>query len=52
MQKQRRSSQETIVMTNLESRGTILLTKVYTVKVMFFSSSHGCESWTIKKAEH
>ena len=40
MQKQRRSSQETIALTNLDSvlksRGTILLTKVCTVKIMFF----------------
>ena len=44
-------------MTNLESilkiRDTTLLTKVCIVKVMVFPVvMHGCESWTIKKAEH
>ena len=44
-------------MTNLESilkiRHTTLLTKVCIVKVMVFPVvMHGCESWTIKKAEH
>ena len=42
-------------MTNLGSmlkrRDIILLTKVYIIKAMVFSSSHVCESWTIKKAE-
>ena len=45
------------VMTNLDSilksRDITLLTKVHTVKVMVFPVViYGCESWTIKKAEH
>ena len=37
----------------LKSRDITLPTKVHLVKVMFFSVvMHGCESWTIKKAEH
>ena len=45
------------VMTNLEnilkSRGITLLTKVCLVKAMFFPVvMYGCESWTVKKAEH
>ena len=44
-------------MTNLDcilkSRDIILPTKVCLVKVMFFPVvMYGCESWTIKKAEH
>ena len=44
-------------MTNLDSlmkiRDIILLTKVYIVKAMVFPVvMYGCESWTIKKAEH
>ena len=44
-------------MTNLEnilkSRGITLLTKVHLVKAMVFSVvMYGCESWTIRKAEH
>ena len=44
-------------MTNLDSilksRDITLLTKVHTVKAMVFSVvTYGCESWTIKKAEH
>ena len=43
------------VITNLDSilksRDITLPTKVHLVKAGF-SSSHGCESWTIKKAEH
>ena len=44
-------------MTNLESilksRYIILPTKVHLVKAMFFAVvTYGCESWTIKKAEH
>ena len=44
-------------MTNLESilksRGITLPTKVHLVKVMVFSVvMYGCETWTIKKAEH
>ena len=43
-------------MTNLDSilksRDITLPTKVYLVKVMFFSVvMYGCESWTINKAE-
>ena len=45
------------VMTNLDSilknRDITLPTKVHLVKAMFFSVvMYGCESWTIKKAEH
>ena len=44
-------------MTNLEnilkSRGITLLTKVHLVKAMVFPVVlYGCESWTVKKAEH
>ena len=45
------------VMTNLDSifksRDIILPTKVHVVKAMVFPVvMYGCESWTIKKAEH
>ena len=45
------------VMTNLDSilksRSITLPTKVHLVKAMFFPViMYGCESWTIKKAEH
>jgi len=45
------------VMTNLasilKSRDIILPTKVHLVKAVVFPVvMHGCESWTIKKAEH
>ena len=45
------------VMTNLDSilksRDITLLTKVYITKAMVFPVvMYGCESWTIKKAEH
>ena len=37
----------------LKSRDITLLTKVHLVKAMVFSVvMFGCESWTIKKAEH
>ena len=44
-------------MTNLnskfKSKDIILLTKVYLVKAMaFLVGMNGCESWTVKKAEH
>ena len=44
-------------MTNLDSilksRDNTLLTKVHLVKAMVFPVvMYGCESWTIKKAEH
>ena len=44
-------------MTNLDSivksRDIILPTKVHLVKAMVFPVvMYGCESWTIKKAEH
>ena len=44
-------------MTNLDSilktRDLILLMKVHLVKALVFPVViHGCESWTIKKAEH
>ena len=45
------------VMTNLDSifksRGITLPTKVHLVKAMVFPVVvYGCESWTVKKAEH
>ena len=44
------------VMTNLDSilksRDITLSTKVHLVKAMVFPVMYGCESWTIKKAEH
>ena len=45
------------VMTNLDSifksRDITLRTKVHLVKAMFFPVvMYGCESWTVKKAEH
>ena len=45
------------VMTNLDSilksRDTALLTKVHLLKAMVFPVvMYGCESWTVKKAEH
>ena len=45
------------VMTNLESilksRAITLSTEVYLVKAMAFPVvMYGCESWTVKKAEH
>ena len=37
----------------VKSREVTLLTKVYIVKAMVFPVvMYGCESWTIKKAEH
>ena len=37
----------------LKSRGITLPTKVHLVKAMIFPIvMYGCESWTIKKAEH
>ena len=37
----------------LKSRAITLPTKVHLVKVLVFPVvMHGCESWTIKKAEH
>ena len=37
----------------LKSRDITLLTKVHLVKAMvFLLIMYGCESWTIKKAEH
>ena len=44
-------------MTNLDSllksRGITFLTKVHIVKALVFPLvMYGCESWTIKKAEH
>ena len=36
-----------------KSRDTTLPTKVHLVKAMFFPEiMYGCDSWTIKKAEH
>ena len=53
----RRLVLESKVMTNLDSilksRDITLPTKVHLVKAMVFPVvMHGCESWTIKKAEH
>ena len=53
----RRLLLERKVMTNLDSilksRDITLPTKVHLVKAMFFPVvMYGCESWTIKKAEH
>ena len=44
-------------MTNLDSilksRDVTLLTKIHLVKAMVFPVvMYGCESWTVKKAEH
>ena len=37
----------------LKSGDITLLTKVHTVKAMFFPAvMYGCDSWTIKKVEH
>ena len=37
----------------LKSRDITLLIKVHLVKAMVFPVvMHGCESWTLKKAEH
>ena len=37
----------------LKSRGIALPTKVHLVKAMvFLVVMYGCESWTVKKAEH
>ena len=37
----------------LKNRDIILQTKVHIVKAMVFPvAMYGCESWTIKKAEH
>ena len=41
------------VMTIFKSRGIALPTKVCLVKAMVFPVvMYGCESWTVKKAEH
>ena len=53
----RRLLLERKAMTNLESilksRDTTLSTKVHLVKAMVFPVvMYGCESWTLKKAEH
>ena len=43
----------TSVYSILKSRDIILLTKVHLVKAVVFPMvMYGCESWTIKKAEH
>ena len=54
---ERRSLLGRKVMTNLDSifksRDITLLTKVHLVKAMVFPVvMYGCESWTVKKAEH
>ena len=36
----------------LKNRDIILSTKVHLVRAMVFPIMYGCESWTIKKAEH
>ena len=53
----RRLLLERKAMTNLDSilksRDITLLTKVHLVKAMVFPVvMYGCESWTVKKAEH
>ena len=53
----RRLLRERKVVTNLDSvlksRDVTLPTKIHLVKVMvFLVVMHGCESWTVKKAEH
>ena len=52
----RRLLLERKAMTNLDSilkrKDITLLTKVCLVKAMVFPVMYGCESWTIKKAEH
>ena len=53
----RRLLRERKVMTNLDSilksRDTTLPTKVHLVKAVVFPVvMYGCESWTVKKAEH
>ena len=41
------------VITNLDNKDITLLIKAYIVKAMVFPTVvYGCESWTIKKAEH
>ena len=41
------------IMSKLDSRDTTLSTKVHLVKAMVFPViMYGCESWTVKKAEH
>ena len=44
------------VMTNLDSilksRDITLPTKIRLVKAMVFPVTYGCESWTVKKADH
>ena len=38
---------------HIKSRDTTSLTRVHLVKVMVFTvAMYGCESWTVKKAEH
>ena len=36
----------------LKSRDITLPTKVCLVKAMVFPVTYGCDSWTVKKAEH
>ena len=49
----RRLLLERKVMTNLDSRDITLSTKIRLVKAIVFPVvMYGCESWTIKKAEH
>ena len=42
----------TILDSILKSRDITLPTKVHVVKMVFPIVMYGCESWTIKKAEH
>ena len=42
----------TILDSMLKRRDITLLTKVHLVKAMVLPVVYGCESWTIKKAEH
>ena len=36
----------------LKSRDITLPTKIHLVKAMVFPVTYGCDSWTVKKAEH
>ena len=52
-----RRKKKSYIMTNIDSilkgRDITLLTKVHLVKAVFFPVvMYGCESWTIKKAQH
>ena len=51
--KRNKEEEKTNLDSILKSRDIILPTKVHLVKAMVFPVvMYGCESWTIKKAEH